>query len=71
MLIERDIKTHKILLPFVAFWNFFAFLQGSKEQFIAAMWGMILMIGGVFLFSTPVGILLIFFGFFVMVRSLF
>ena len=71
MLIERERKTHRILWPFVAFWNFFAFLHDTEGQFIAAMWGMILLIGGIFLFATPVGIPLIIFGFFILVRIIF
>lgn len=71
MWVVRELKDHRIWWQFEAFWNFFSFLHDTEGQFIAAMWGMILLIGGIFLSVTPVGIPLIIFGFLILVRSTF
>ena len=75
MIEHRERKTHWLALPFVAFWNFFSFILTTTGRMIAAILGIIFMIIGILLTTTivaaPVGIPLIIFGLFLMVRSVF
>ena len=69
----EKLKASRLLFPFIAFWNFFSFLHEEEGQFIAGIMGMVLINIGIFatIGSIPVGISLIIFGLFIVVRAIF
>ena len=66
----------KILFwPVIALWEFLTFVLKATGRLITAVFGLVLMITGIFLTVTvvaaPLGIPLIVFGFLLMIRSIF
>ena len=73
MFAKVDLKASKLLFPFIAFWELCSFLHEEEGQFIAGIMGMVMLNIGIVVTigSIPVGIFLIIYGFFILVRAIF
>ena len=73
---EKESRPVPLLLwPFWAIWRLFALIVGLTGRLLAAVLGLILMIAGLIvsftLIGLPVGLPLILIGFLLMIRSIF